>query len=138
MMDWRQEWAKRPLWMNFALLFCAYMALLYVPWDFFFKPVEEDVEVWFGVMFHGETAKWLTPLHWIVYAAGTIGFWQMSRWMWPWATIYIAQIGIGFLVWSVNHWSGSWLGWALGITSLALWAIPCVALARNRKLFGAD
>ena len=35
------------------MLFCLYMALVYMPWDIFIKPVAEDQEVWFGYMFTG-------------------------------------------------------------------------------------
>ena len=41
--------ARRPLWMNAILLFCAYMTFIYLPWDIFIKPLKVDQEVWFGV-----------------------------------------------------------------------------------------
>ena len=43
----------RPLWLNVLMVFCAYMSFIYVPWDFFFKPVEQDEEVWFGILLTG-------------------------------------------------------------------------------------
>jgi hypothetical protein len=80
MREWvQQQLARRPWWMNAMLLFCAYMTLIYVPWDLFGKPVAVDEEVWFGIRFHGWTAKLLAIPHWIVYAAGTIGFWKLAR-----------------------------------------------------------
>ncbi len=31
----------RPHWLIGLLVFCAFLAFVYVPWDFFFKPVAE-------------------------------------------------------------------------------------------------
>lgn len=81
------------------LLFCVYMALVYMPWDIFIKPVAEDKEVWFGYMFTGWAAKATAPLHWLVYGAGAWGFWHMKQWMWPWAAVYCLQIAFGMVVW---------------------------------------
>ena len=89
------QWRARPLWMQPLMLFCIYMALIYMPWDLFVKPVAQDQEVWFGYMFTGWAAKATAPLHWAVYAAGAWGFWHMKPWMWPWAALYCAQITIG-------------------------------------------
>lgn len=50
---WRHQLAARPVWMQPLMLFCIYMALIYMPWDIFVKPVAEDQEVWFGYMFTG-------------------------------------------------------------------------------------
>ena len=50
MRDWlRYVFSGRPGWMSALMVFCAYMSLVYVPWDFFVKPVAHDEEVWFGV-----------------------------------------------------------------------------------------
>ena len=47
--DWLNGvFVGRPGWMNALMAFCAYMAFVYVPWDFFVKPVAEDQEVWLG------------------------------------------------------------------------------------------
>jgi hypothetical protein len=92
--------------MNAMLLFCAYMALVYVPWDLFVKPVAVDEEVWFGVRFHGFTAKALAVPHWLVYAAGLVGFWGMHRWMHPWAAVYLAQMTVAMLVWPLLYVEG--------------------------------
>ena len=57
MREWlRDAFARRPLWMNALMLFSAYMALVYVPWDFFGKPLVADEEVWFGYRFTGWAA----------------------------------------------------------------------------------
>ena len=43
MREWlRHQWERRPWWMNLMLLFCAWMALVYVPWDLFVKPAAID------------------------------------------------------------------------------------------------
>jgi len=39
--------AGRPHWMNVLMLFCAYMTFIYMPFDLFWKPVDQDEEVWF-------------------------------------------------------------------------------------------
>ena len=56
------------------------MALIYVPWDFFVKPVAEDHEVWFGFTFTGVWAKWLAIPHEIVYAGALYGFLRAFVW----------------------------------------------------------
>jgi short-subunit dehydrogenase len=129
MRDWlRERFAERPGWMNALLLFCAFMAFVYLPWDLLVKPAALDEEVWFGVRFHGIWAKLLALPHWAIYAAGAVGFWKMRRWMWPWAAVYAAQVAIGFFVWPLIYvgGSGSWIlavvgGGAFGALSLALW-----------------
>jgi hypothetical protein len=120
--------------MNALMLFCAYMALVYVPWDFFFKPVSEDEEVWLGIVLRGTWAKATEPLHWAVYAAGAWGFLRMRTWMWPWAAVYTAQIAIAMLVWAVLS-RGGLPGWALGVVSAAPFVALAVALYRARDRF---
>jgi short-subunit dehydrogenase len=126
----------RPWWMNLLMIFSAYMALIYVPWDLFVKPVAEDEEVWFGIMFHGWAAKAAAPLHWAVYAAGAYGFRKMRSWMWPWASVYAAQVAVGMLVWSVVYGGGGAVGWLLGLAALVPFAVISAALWRARPLFG--
>lgn len=107
MRDWlKQQWARRPWWMNLLLVLCAYMALVYVPRDLFLKPVAIDQEVWLGIRFHGWTAKLLAIPHWAVYGAGLYGFWTLARWMHPWAAVYAAQMTISMLVWPVLYGEG--------------------------------
>ena len=54
MSDWlRDVFHGRPWWMNVTMVFCAYMAFVYMPWDIFWKPVSADKEVWFGYTFTG-------------------------------------------------------------------------------------
>ena len=129
----RAEWNKRPWWMNLIWGFCLYMTFAYMPWDIFVKPIERDEEVWFGVTFHGMTAKLLAPLHWLVYGLGGYGFWRMKRWMWPWAAVYVAQIAIGMCVWSVLDPRGAGI-WA-GLVGGAVFLVPTVALLRARGRF---
>ena len=90
----------RPHWMNAVLLFCAYMTFIYLPWDLFVKPVSQDQEVWFGLLFTSWPAKIGGVLHWIVYGAGTWGLLRMKKWMHPWAAIYILQIAFSMLVYT--------------------------------------
>ena len=107
MAEWlRHQWSRRPWWMNLMLLFCAWMALVYVPWDLFVKPVAVDEEVWFGIRFHGWAAKLLAVPHWAVYAAGLVGFWGLHRWMHPWAAVYAAQMTLAMIVWQLLYVEG--------------------------------
>ncbi len=116
--------------------FCAYMAFVYVPWDFFFKPVAEDEEVWFGILLHGWAAKATEPLHWAIYAAGTYGLYQMRSWMWPWASLYVLQIAIGMFVWSILD-EQAW-GWPVGLAAALPFVALSVAFWRVRPLFSGS
>lgn len=108
MREWiERQLRRRPWWMNAMLLFCAYMTFVYVPWDLFAKPVAIDEEVWFGIRFHGWTAKLLAIPHWAVYAAGAVGFWKLARWMHPWAAVYVVQMTIAVVVWNVLYKEGA-------------------------------
>ncbi len=89
----------RPIWMNLLMVFCAYMTFIYMPFDMIFKPVAEDVEVWFGYSLYGWAAKATEPIHWLIYGAGCYGFFKMKAWMWPWAGLYVFQVAIGMFVW---------------------------------------
>lgn len=93
----------RPHWMNALMLFCGYMTFFYMPFDFFYKPVAEDQEVWFGYMLHGWAAKATEPIHWAIYGAGFYGFLKMKPWMFPWASLYVFQVAIAFAVWGVLY-----------------------------------
>ena len=89
----------RPVWMNLLMVFCAYMTFIYMPFDIFYKPVAEDVEVWFGYSLYGWAAKATEPIHWLLYGAGCYGFFKMKSWLWPWAGLYVFQVAIGMFVW---------------------------------------
>jgi len=90
----------RPLWVNALLVFTAFMAFVYTPWDLLWKPVAEDQEVWFGFLLRGWAAKATEPIHLAIYAAFTYGLWKMRPWMRLWGTVYIVQVAIGMLVWN--------------------------------------
>ena len=133
--DWIRELLRgRPRWMNALMLFCGYMAVVYMPWDFLVKPAAEDVEVWFGVMFTGGWAKLLEIPHWAVYIAGAYGFSRMRAWLWPWASIYVAQIALGMLIWNALNVEGAW-GVLSGLVSFAAFGTLSVALWRARPHF---
>jgi short-subunit dehydrogenase len=130
----REVLGRRPAWMNALLGFCAYMTFVYVPWDFAMKPVALDAEVWFGVVLRGWAAKATEPLHWLVYAAGTYGFWHMRAWMWPWAAVYAAQVAIAMAVWPLLAFGGA-RGAALAAASFVPFAALTAALWRARERF---
>jgi short-subunit dehydrogenase len=120
--------------MNVLLVFCAWMALFYMPWDLFVKPAAIDEEVWFGIRFHGAAAKLLEIPHWFVYAAGMVGFWQMRSWMWPWAAVYVAQVAFSFAVWPILY-RGGFDGLITGLVSGGIWLLLVRALWRAKEHF---
>ena len=115
------------------MLFCAYMAFIYVPWDFLSKPVADAEEVWFGIMLTGMAAKATEPLHLAIYLAGAIGFWRMSPNLHPWAALYVLQVAIAMFVWNLIN-DGS-----RGVISGLLITLPFLGLAfalwRSRNKF---
>ena len=127
----KQIFQDRPHWMNAIMVFCAYMTFIYMPFDLFYKPVAEDQEVWFGFMLTGWAAKATEPLHWLIYGAGFYGFLKMKTWMWPWACVYVVQVAIGMLVWSLMNAAG----WITGAIAFALFSSLAYALWRAKPLF---
>jgi short-subunit dehydrogenase len=126
----------RPGWMNALMAFCAYMTFVYVPWDLLVKPVAQDQEVWFGIMFTGWAAKVTAIPHWIVYGAGAYGFYHMRSWMWPWAALYVAQIAFGMLVWSLVYGPEGFVGVIAGLVPFAVFGGITLALWRAEPRFG--
>ena len=89
MSDWlREVFRDRPTWMNVLMVFSAWMAFVYVPWDIFIKAVEHDQEVWFGIVFEGWAAKLMALPHWFVYGAGVYGFRRRRPWLRVWGAAY--------------------------------------------------
>jgi hypothetical protein len=127
---------RRPWWMNALLAFCLYMSVVRVPRDLFSTPVANDQEVWFGILLRGTAAKATEPLHWAIYAAGAYGFWKMRAWMHPWAALYVLQIALGTLVWSVSDPLGRGRGLAAGVGGFAAFAALAWQLWRSRAHFG--
>jgi hypothetical protein len=119
--------------MTALLGFCAFMTFAYMPYDFFWKPVDHDQEVWLGFMLTGWAAKATEPLHWAIYGAGTYGFWKMRPWLHPWAALYTASVAIGMLVWAVTAPHGP--GVLVGLAALAPFAALAYALWRARDRF---
>lgn len=129
----RADFTSRPVWMSLIFHFCLYMSFVYMPFDLFLKPVAEDHEVWFGIALTGWWAKATEPLHWLIYGAGAWGFWKMKRWMWPWASVYAAQVVIAMFVWNVVNEKGG--GVVAGLVAAAVFAVPTVTLWRARPRF---
>ncbi len=135
MRDWlRLALSGRPSWMNALMIFSAYMAFVYVPWDFFVKPAAEDAEVWFGIVLHGAAAKLTEPLHWAIYAAGAYGFYRMKRWMWPFSAIYAGQVAIAMLLYPWIY-VGGFGGFVTGAVSFVPFAFLTRALWRSQAAF---
>jgi len=116
------------------MIFCAYMAVIYMPFDFLLKPIAHDEEVWFGIIFHGWAAKLTEPLHWLIYALGAYGFWHMRPWMWPWAAVYVGQIAVAMVVWNLFYVGGIW-GWLAAFASGGVFALLTRALWQRSDLF---
>ncbi len=130
----KQRFAQRPGWMNALMVFAAFQVLVYSPWDILLKPLAEDEDVWMGILFTGWSAKVGGVLHLLIYAAGLYGFWRMRRWMWPWASLYVAQMAFAMLVWPIAYVGGT-RGWVMGIASAAAFGALAAALWRARPLF---
>ncbi len=128
----KQIFNGRPVWMNAIMLFCAYMTFIYMPFDMFIKPVAEDQEVWFGITLTGWYAKATEPIHWLIYGAGFYGFLKMKSWMWPWASVYVMQIAIAMLVWSLLDERADW---TIGAVPAVLFTGLAFMLWRVKPLF---
>ena len=129
----KKDWSQRPWWMNLIFYFCIYMTVIYMPFDIFYKPVELDEEVWFGITLHGWYAKLTEPLHWIIYGLGAYGFWKMKSWMWPWASVYLLQVVIAMFFWNQLDPRGG--GLVPGLISAAIFCVPLVAMVMAREKF---
>ena len=132
----KNDYNRRPWWMNLVFYFCIYMTFLYMPFDFFLKPVALDHEIWFGFALTGWWAKATEPLHWLIYGAGAFGFWKMRSWMWPWAAAYCAQVVIAMFVWNIINENGR--GVIGGLIAAAIFAVPTFFLWRAKPLFDKD
>ena len=91
----------------------------------------EDQEIWFGFTLTGWWAKATEPLHWLIYGLLAYGFWRMKSWMWPWASVYVAQIVIAMFVWNMLN-DGNLIA-AFG--SALIFSIPLIALWRSKDRF---
>jgi len=131
-----ERFAERPWWMNVLMVFCAFMTFVYMPWDFFIKPVSADQEAWLGILLRGPAAKLTEPIHWAIYAAGTYGFWRMRPWMWPWAALYAATVTFGMFVWPIVY-LGGFGGVVLGVVSAIPLGLVTRALWRSADWFDA-
>lgn len=122
MREWLYDvFRERPWWMSATMIFCAYMAVVYLPWDLFVKPVAKDEEVWFGIEFHGYFAKLAALPHWFVYSAAVYGFRRRRPWMAFWAPAYVAQVAFSIYVWKALETGG--------LTGLLVGLIPALPMA---------
>jgi short-subunit dehydrogenase len=124
MREWLYDvFRERPWWMSATMVFCAFMAFVYMPWDIFLKPMARDSEVWFGILFQGFWAKVFAIPHWFVYAAGVYGFRRRRPWMAFWAPAYVAQVAFGMYLWTALE-TGGFSGIFVGIFP----ALPFIGL----------
>lgn len=137
MREWLYDvFRERPWWMSALMVFSAYMAFIYMPWDIFVKPMDEDVEVWFGIAFEGFWAKVLAIPHWFVYGAAVYGFRRRRPWMAFWGPAYIAQVAFGMWLWTALS-QGGFTGIILGLIPAAPFAALAYAFWNHRDHFAA-
>ncbi len=127
----KSDWKTRAWWMSLLFYFCLYMTFIYLPFDLFLKPVAEDEEIWFGFTLTGWWAKATEPLHWLIYGLGAYGFWRMKTWMWPWASVYVAQIVIAMFVWNILKDNNLIAAFISGL----IFCLPMIALWRSKDKF---
>jgi len=125
---------ERPAWMSATMIFCAFMAFVYMPWDLFMKPMAEDREVWFGIVFHGFWAKVFAIPHWFVYAAAVYGFRRRRPWMAFWAPAYVAQVAFGMYLWTAVQ-TGGFSGIFVGLFPALPFAALTYAFWNSRDYF---
>ena len=130
----KHRFSQRPTWMNALMVFAAFQVFVYSPFDLLGKPMAQDVDVWFGIMFHGWAAKVGGVLHLVVYALGLYGFWNMRSWMTPWSWIYVAQMALAMLIWPIAQ-HGGFLGWVMGLVSGGFFLALALALRNSAHLF---
>jgi hypothetical protein len=98
---------RYPLAVSGVFLFSLFMSLAYAPYDMFVKlftqPISAAEEVWFGFMLRGWAAKATEPLHWLIYASLSYGFYRERRWAWPFASLYTLQVALGMVVWALLY-----------------------------------
>ena len=116
------------------MYFCAFMAAVALPLDFFGTPVARDEQVWFGIVWHGWAAKIGELAHWAVYAAGAFGFWRLRTWMWPWASLYAGQVAFSMFIWFAVH-RGGLAGLVAALLSLVPYGGLTLLLWRARPTF---
>ncbi len=135
MREWLYDvFRERPWWMSATMIFCAYMACVYVPWDLFVKPIARDEEVWFGIEFRGIWAKLAALPHWFVYAAGAYGFRRRRPWMAIWAPAYVLQVAFSIYVWQALE-TGGPTGLLVGLVPALPMAGFAYAFWRRRDYF---
>ena len=138
MSEWlRDVFHGRPWWMNAVMVFCAYMAFVYMPWDIFWKPVGQDQEVWFGYTFTGWGAKLTAIPHWFVYGAAVYGFRRHRPWLAPAAALYVIQVAVGMFVWPILQYGGL-TGFVLGAIAVVPFAVLTMAFWNARQHFLAE
>ena len=133
---WRAQRQRRPCWMSGLMYFCMIMAAVVLPLNLLRVPVAHAEQVWFGIVWHGWTAKLGALAHWAIYAAGAFGFWRMRTWMWPWAAVYAAQVAWSMFIWFAVHRGGAG-GFGVALLSLIPYGGLTVLLYRARPLFHA-
>jgi len=137
MREWLWDvFRERPWWMSATMVFCAFMAFIYMPWDLFMKPMAEDEEVWFGILFTGFWAKVFAIPHWFVYGAAVYGFRRRRPWMGFWAPAYVGQVAFGMYLWSAME-QGGFTGVILGLVPAAPFIGLAYAFWTHRDYFEA-
>lgn len=135
MLDSLRAWfGRHPWYVGIWFGFCLYMTFIYGPFDTLGKLAYTEIadaeEVWFGIMLRGTAAKLTEPLHWALYAALAFGLWKERGWAWLGSAFWLAQIGVGSLIWSLGEEGGRY-GW-MGLAAVLLFGVWAAALWRTR------
>ena len=109
--------------MQLLLAFSIFMTFVYLPWDVLIKPLGEDQEVWFGVCWFAKLGGLL--LGW--FMAQKLRLFENETLMYPWSVIYLLQIALGMLVWSLLDERGG--GLATG--SIVVFLLIAYSAGRN-------
>jgi hypothetical protein len=132
----RELLRRFPLAVSGVFLFSLFMTFVYGPYDVLVKPFTQSLaqaeEVWLGFMLRGWAAKLTEPLHWLIYAGLSYGFYRERAWAWPLASLYTLQVAIGMFLWSWIHASqlpGMKVA-GVGIALLFAWVAAAVWRAR--------
>lgn len=128
----RDQCAVRPWWINILFLWCLILTIV-VPIEVISRPFESDIEVWFGVELFGWWAKVGGLAHAILFTVGSWGFFKMRSWMWPWCSVYVAQVAFSHLVWSELSPAGN--GIYVGVIQAAAYFALAVWIWKSKSEF---
>ena len=127
----RAELARRPWWETVALVVCLFGTFVFEPYDVFLVPLAKAEEVWFGITLHGGAAKVGELAHWLVWATFAYGLWRRRPWVPVLAAVYLLQVALAHVVWSIASPRGRGIG--VGLVQGAVFSGLAVLALRARS-----